>query len=174
MQIDADEIDIHSHSSTLRERIVEHVFIGDALRRLWQLGITDVEVLRSEFDAGGYDIVMSRERIVRHIQFKSVMVEGKAARTSISLRLSDKPSGCVIWMVVTPQLAIDHYLWFGAVPGQPLPNIQNYAVAKHSKGNAEGAKLERPMHRVLPRGRFDRLKNMDEVLVHLFGDLTKS
>lgn len=49
----------HSIHSTLRERIVEHVFVGDALRRLWQLGVTDVEVLRSEFDAGGYDLVMT-------------------------------------------------------------------------------------------------------------------
>lgn len=39
--------------SVLRKRIVEHVFVGEALRRLWQLGVTDVEVLRSEFDAGG-------------------------------------------------------------------------------------------------------------------------
>jgi len=43
----------HYINSTLRERIVEHVFVGEALRRLWQLGVTDVEVLRSEFDAGG-------------------------------------------------------------------------------------------------------------------------
>jgi hypothetical protein len=37
--------------STLRERIVEHVFVGDALRELWRKGVYDVEVLRSEFDA---------------------------------------------------------------------------------------------------------------------------
>lgn len=47
----------HSLHSTLRERIVEHVFIGDALRRLWQREVRDVEILRSEFDAGGYDLV---------------------------------------------------------------------------------------------------------------------
>lgn len=41
-------------NSTLRERIVEHVFVGKALQRLWQRRVTDVEVLRSEFDAGGY------------------------------------------------------------------------------------------------------------------------
>ena len=43
----------HFLHSTLRERTVEHVFVGDALRRLWQRGVTDVEVLRSEFDAYG-------------------------------------------------------------------------------------------------------------------------
>src|SRR5579862_3621039 len=57
--------DQDSRNSTLRERIVEHVFVGDALRRLWRLGITDVEVLRSEFDARGYDLVLSFKKVVR-------------------------------------------------------------------------------------------------------------
>jgi len=46
--------------STLRERIVEHVFVGDVLRTLWKRGVTDVEILRPEFNAHGYDVVMSR------------------------------------------------------------------------------------------------------------------
>jgi hypothetical protein len=61
----------HYQHSTLRERIVEHVFVGDALRTLWRRGVVDVEVLRPEFDAHGYDLVMARGPIVRHIQFKS-------------------------------------------------------------------------------------------------------
>jgi hypothetical protein len=40
------------------------------LRALWCRGVFDVEVLRSEFDAHGYDLVMARGRIVRHIQLK--------------------------------------------------------------------------------------------------------
>src|SRR5271155_4726123 len=58
-------------NSTLRERVVEHVFVGEALRNLWRRGAVDVEVLRSEFDAHGYDLVLAHGRIVRHIQFKS-------------------------------------------------------------------------------------------------------
>jgi len=53
--------------STLRERIVEHIFVGDVLRALWRRGILDVEILRPEFDAHGYDVVLSRGRIVRHV-----------------------------------------------------------------------------------------------------------
>ena len=62
-------IDMHSHHSTLRERIVEHVFVGEALRTLWRRGITDVEVLRSEFDAHGYDLVTLAERL-RHLDLR--------------------------------------------------------------------------------------------------------
>lgn len=53
------ENDAHFRQSTLRERIVEHIFIGDALRVFWQRDITNVEVLRSDFDAHEYDLVMS-------------------------------------------------------------------------------------------------------------------
>ena len=61
--------------------------------------MTDVEVLRSEFDAGGYDLVMSYKKIVRHIQFKTTSVNGKAANIKASLKLMEKPSGCIIWIL---------------------------------------------------------------------------
>ena len=175
MQTDVDDlaevISSHYIHSTLRERIVEHVFVGDALRRLWQLGITDVEVLRSEFDVGGYDLVMSRGRVIRHIQFKSVIVDGKAAWASASLKLMEKPSGCIIWIVITPDLNLASYLWFGGLPGEPLPNITAFQVTKHSKGNSEGTKTERPNHRIVPRSRFEQLTTLDAVLERLFGAL---
>ena len=114
----------HYLHSTLRERIVEHVFVGDALRWLWVHRVTNVEVLRSEFDAGGYDLVMSHGRIVRHIQFKISMVGGKAASITASLKLMDKPSGCIIWIIVTPKLELDSYRWLGDAPGQRFPTSE--------------------------------------------------
>jgi hypothetical protein len=66
---DEPQPNVSSIQSTLRERIVEHVFVGDALRTLWRRNITDVEILRPDFDAHGYDLVVCRGLIVRHIQF---------------------------------------------------------------------------------------------------------
>jgi len=165
-----DETNRHSINSTLRERIVEHVFVGDMLRRLWQLGVTEIEVLRSEFDAGGYDLVVNYRKIVRHIQFKTVLQNGKSAHTKVSSKLAEKPSGCVIWIVVTPELQLQSYLWFGGLPGEPLPNIEG-KVARHTKANAQGLKAERPNHRVIRRSRFDNLDTLDAVLKRLFGSL---
>src|SRR3546814_18537826 len=96
------------------------------------------------FDAGGYDLVMARGRVTRHIQFKTKIVGGKTDEVKISLKLMEKPSGCVLWIVVTPDLVFDHYLWFGAGPGESLPDISAFAVAKHSKGTAQGEKNARP------------------------------
>ncbi|WP_094507405.1 hypothetical protein [Brucella thiophenivorans] len=179
MHTDISEFDtnIHSIHSVLRERIVEHVFVGDVLRRLWQRGITDVEVMRSEFDAGGYDLVMARGKVVRHIQLKTMIKDGKAARTTIGVKLAEKPSGCVIWIIVDAGLVLNSYLWFGGEPGEPLPDISNLKVAKHSKGDATGSKNDRPNHRTLPRGRFKKLidddpkVNLDGLLELLFGPL---
>lgn len=161
----------HYVHSTLRERIVEHVFVGAALQRLWQRGVTDVEVLRSEFDAGGYDLVMSLRKTVRHIQFKTIMVGGKAASVKVSTKLAEKPSGCVIWIVITPKLELQSFLWFGGVPGQPIPDIASLKRARHTKANVHGVKAERANHRVVPRSRFERLATLDEVLERLFGPL---
>jgi hypothetical protein len=147
------------------------VFVGDALRRLWQLGVTDVEVLRSEFDAGGYDLVMSYREVVRHIQLKTVMADGKAANTKVSLKLMEKPSGCVIWIILTPELHLQSYLWLGGPPGKPLPNIRDMKVAKHTKGNAKGVKTARPNFRIVPRSQFEQLKTLDALLRRLFGPL---
>jgi hypothetical protein len=148
------------------------VFIGQALQQLWKRGALDIEVLRSEFDAGGYDLVMSYRKIVRHIQFKSITEGGKAARVSVGLKLMEKPSGCVIWIVVSPKdLEIKSYRWFGGNPGEPLPDIKDLKVGKHSKGTAEGTKLEKPNHRILPLSRFEQLPTMDAVLHRLFGPL---
>src|ERR1700722_12179872 len=86
----------HYLYSSLREKIVEHVFVGEALRTLWRHGVFDAEVLRSEFDAHGYDLVMGRGKVVRHIQFKTG-VRDRPQKVSVALALADKPSGCVIW-----------------------------------------------------------------------------
>lgn len=167
----ADDVDRHYRHSVLRERIVEHVFVGDALRRLWQRGVTDVEVLRSEFDAGGYDLVMSYGHVVRHIQFKVMVAGGKRASVTASLKLMQKPSGCILWIVVTPQLEFDSWLWFGNPPGQPLPDILGMRTATHTKANAAGIKLERPGQRDIPRSAFEPLASLDAVLEQLFGPL---
>ena len=162
--------DHHSTHSTLRERIVEHAFVGDALRSLWRLGIMDVEVLRSEFDAHGYDLVMGRGNVVRHIQFKT----GQSRRpgdVSVSTLLAAKPSGCVIWIRVNNDLDMGPFFWFGGAPGMPLPDISSYKVPRRATHNKEGERPLRPNHRLIPKSQFTELKTLTDVLTKLFGPL---
>lgn len=164
--------DAHYTHSTLRERIAEHVFVGDTLRTLWRLGIHDVEVLRSEFDAHGYDLVMARGPIVRHIQFKTGTAK-KPSKVSLARVLAEKPSGCAIWMRLNDDLAMGPYFWFGGAPGQPLPAISSYPNARRPTRNKEGVRPIRTNHHEVPGSAFMQRDSLLEVLEDLFGDLPK-
>ena len=125
--------------STLRERIVEHVFVGDALREFWRLGVYDVEVLRSEFDAHGYDLVMARGKVVRHIQFKTG-TQKKPGTVSLARALAEKPSGCAIWICLEADLSMGPFFWFGASPGEPLAALDRYPNSKRVTPNKTGVR----------------------------------
>ena len=160
--------DRHFTHSTLRERIVEHVFVGDVLRTLWRRGVTDVEILRPEFDAHGYDVVMSRGPVVRHVQLKTQA----AGKVSVGRALAVKPSGCVVWIGLDKDtLELGPFMWFGSSPGLPLPDISSYPNARRATHNAEGVRPVRANHHVLPPAAFTKLKTLDEVVVRLFGEI---
>jgi hypothetical protein len=165
----ADRNSIHS---TLRERIVEHVFVGEVLRMLWRRGITNVEVMRPEFDAHGYDLVMVRKKIVRHIQFKT----GKSKNpvdVSVSRLLASAPSGCVIWIRVTDALDLGPFFWFGGAPGVRLPPIDKFEVPRRATRNKQGEQPLRLNHRLIPNAKFKQLRTLDDVLVALFGKIKR-
>jgi hypothetical protein len=160
--------DRHFMYSTLREHIVEHIFVGEVLRTLWNHGVTDVEILRPEFDAHGYDLVMSLGSVIRHVQLKT-QAKGKV---SVSHALTEKPSGCVVWIGIDKDtLELGPYMWFGGLPGKPLPDISGRPNPKRATHNAEGVRPIRKNHHVLPPSAFTTLNTVDEVVVRLFGEL---
>lgn len=153
----------------LREIILEHRFIADLLAYLWNRNIFDVEVLRSEFDAGGYDLIVSFKDITRHVQLKSTRMAGRTAHVSVGTKLAERPSGCVICFEIDDTLGVNGYLWFGAAPRLPLPPMDEFAVTRHTKANAKGIKAERPAHRRVPLGKFTRIDRIDDLVAALLG-----
>lgn len=155
--------------SSLREQVLEHIFVADLLRCLWCNQIYNVEILRGEVDRGGYDLVVECGGIVRHIQFKASHKDASTRRVDINLNLAGKSSGCVIWIWFDPgTMALGPFRWFGAEPGEPLPPLGD-RIAKHSKGNAEGIKTQRSNSRTLNKGQFTVLADMEGVIRALFG-----
>lgn len=160
----------HTESSSLRERLIEHIFVGEVLKALWQRGIRDLDLLKPEVDAGGYDLVMELRGIIRHIQLKASFLGASTREQKVSLNLAARPSGCVLWIQFDPHtLELGPFLWFGGKPGKPLPDVRNLRVAKHTKPNMRQVKSERRKHRVIPKSRFIALQTIDEVLSALFG-----
>jgi hypothetical protein len=163
------EASAHSSDSSLREQALGHLFLGQLLAFMWQNGARDIEVLKSEVDRGGYDVVLEANGIIRHVQLKSSFRGSKVREVDVSTKLLRKPGGCILWLEFDGgSLAIERFYWFGGKAGTALPDL-GLRVSRHSKGNSEGEKNERPIHRVLTRGRFEALRDIREVAEKLFG-----
>lgn len=159
----------HFRSASHREKVVEHVFLGELLRYLWVAKIPGVQVLKPEVDASGYDLVLSLGKVIRHVQLKTSMHDAKAASQPIQESLGDHPSGCIVWIRLNDDLTFDHFLWYGGKPGRPLPDLTQFKRAKHSRANAQGVKNERLQTRTVPKSAFEKLPNMATLVGRLFG-----
>lgn len=160
---------VSSHHSSALEKLLEHRFLADLTTALWRRGERQIEVLRSEVDDAGYDIVLEVGRILRHIQLKARHRGGKRRNVNLNVRLAAKPSGCVVWMDYDPPtLELGPFLWFGGAPGEPLPGLGD-RVGRHTKGNKDGEKLPRPDQRIVRESAFEIVSGIDELVERLFG-----
>jgi hypothetical protein len=159
----------HYLKSSFREKLIEHLFIGELLKLSWREGGCSLEIAKPEVDNQGYDLIAEQNGVIRHIQLKAAHREAKAAKQKVHIALSSKPSGCVVWVYFEEQtLELGPLLFFGSSAGSPLPNIESFKVAKHTKGNAEGRKAERPEIREVPRTKFVRYSTVLELYARLF------
>jgi len=77
----------HSADSSLREQALGHLFLGQLLAFMWRNGARDIEVLKSEVDRGGYDVVLEANGIIRHVQLKSSFRGSKVREVDVSTKL---------------------------------------------------------------------------------------
>lgn len=159
--------------SSFYEQLVEHVFISEILQEVYFRFGKVVEVLRSEVDASGFDIVLECNGVLRHIQLKTSKKGGKTAYQKVNRALEGKPSGCVVW-IIRDQDAEPHrmrlsYRFFGNAARLPLPSLDGFRVGKHTKGNKDGVKAERRSIRVVPKRSFETIETTTELVSKLFG-----
>ena len=154
--------------SVAREKIIESRLVSELAVLMLRRG-TAMDVLRSEFDAQGHDVVLEAAGVIRHVQLKATVEGGKRRDVDINVRLRAKPSGCVVWMTHDPgTLAVTAYRWFGNKPGEPLPDIGS-KITRHSKGDGVGTKSQRPALRNVSKSRFERLADIGALADRLFG-----
>jgi hypothetical protein len=159
----------HFESSSFREKLIEHLFVGELLKLSWQKDC-GLEVAKPEVDNSGYDLIAEAQGVVRHIQLKASYVGATTASQKVHVRLGNKPSGCVIWVNFNEDtLDLGPYYFFGGKPGEPLPSLENSKTARHTKGNQDGHKAERPNIKVLNKGDFTRYGSVAEIYTALFG-----
>lgn len=159
---------LQTHGSGLIERALEYQFLAALTPELLRRGLR-FEVLRGDFDLDGHDLVIEVGGVMRHIQLKAMVAGGKSREVKVNQALGAKPSGCVIWMTYDPAaLTITSWRWFGGAPGEPLPSL-GHRVAKHSKGNKDGIKAERPHMRLLAAREFASISDIAQLTDRLFG-----
>ena len=155
--------------SVLREKVIEHTFLAELSRTLLLDLATPFEVLRSEFDAFGYDLIIEANRVLRHVQLKATTSAGARANVDVQVALANKPGGCVVWIFVDPAtLKLGPFLWFGGEPGDPLPDLGDRSV-RHTRGDATGEKKVRSGLRRLPKGMFIRFDSIEQLALAMFG-----
>ena len=162
---------LDSHQSVYRERLLEHLLIGDLLRHAWLHGGATLDVSQPAIDRSGHDVVLEANGVTRHVQLKSSSHLAKTARQTIHVGLGSKPSGCVVWTRFDhATMTLGPFLFFGGAPGAALPSLDGCKVARHARGGADGVKKERPNLRTVPLSRFVRLDGIPALYAALFGD----
>lgn len=159
----------HSTNSSYREKLIEHLFIGELLKISWAEGSCLLEIGKPEVDNAGYDLIAEANGIIRHIQLKTSHLGSRTANQKVHIKLADKPSGCVVWIYFNEKtLELGPYYFLGSLGGGPLSDISDARVARHTKGNKTGYKAERPNIRIVSKGKFTPYSSTTELYSALF------
>jgi len=157
-----DEINPHFHHSSRREKILENLFSGEVLRELWRRKIYDVDLLHSDIDASGFDVVLELLNGVRHIQLKA---STKRKQIVANGKIVDRPSGCIVVMVVSEMdLSFSEFLWFGEELGKSCLDIRSFPKAKHTKADSTGRKANRKDTFKVSVGNFESLSSFSALV----------
>ncbi|RYG85409.1 MAG: hypothetical protein EON58_23040 [Alphaproteobacteria bacterium] len=147
---------------------MEHLFIGELLKASWKSG-RYIEVSRPEADRSGYDVILERGDVIRHVQLKTRKSDGEARKQNVHTLLGEKASGCVVVILFDDELRLGPFLYFGSAPGDPLPAMTAMPVAKHTKRNKEGNRSDRPALREVSHKHFLEVNGIADIMERLFG-----
>lgn len=161
---------LDTHQSVYRERLLEHLLIGDLLRYSWLHAGAKLEVSQPSIDRSGHDVVLEANGVTRHVQLKSSSHAATASAQKVHLGLVSKPSGCVVWTRFDrATMDLGPFLFFGAEPGLPLLPLNAFKMAKHTKGDKDGVKKERPNLRIVRMSQFRTIADIPTLYKALFG-----
>lgn len=73
-------------------------------------------------------------------------------------------------MCLEETLKLGPFLFFGGAPKEALPDISGAKIARHTKGDQDGYKAERPNIREISKGDFKRHETVESLYDTLFGN----
>lgn len=121
--------------------------------------------------------VGDRHPLRSHDEAIAEFADGRPCRSAksqkVNIALDSKPGGCVVWLIRREDAETCRkrlsYLYFGGAPDEPLPSLDKFKPAKHTKADLQGVKKIRSAIRVVPKSRFTPLSTTRELVEQLFG-----
>jgi hypothetical protein len=65
--------------SNFFEQLVEHAFVSEILQEVYYGRGQVVEVLRSEVESNGYDLILKSNGVMRHVQLKTSRTDARGS-----------------------------------------------------------------------------------------------
>ena len=153
---------VASTESNTVEKLIEHIFLAELLQECWFCRRQLVEVLRSEVDAAGYDLILESGGVIRHVQVKASRRGARTSKQTVNARLEQRSGGCIIWIFYSVNPATSRaelsYRWREATS---LPATRG----RHSRGRGP-----RENTRVIRKGDFEEVPTISALVDRLFGD----
>ena len=115
-----------SENSLFIEKTLQHLLLARLAQVLWKKEkLKLLEVATAEIDNKGFDVVLTVNKVTRHVQLKCLKLGAKRRHVDVNVGLFDKPSGCVLVCEYDPlNLEFSSFLFFGNRPGKSLPDIR--------------------------------------------------
>lgn len=157
--------------SSYVENVLVHRLVAGLAGELWRRDPTvQLHIFNSEVDDSGFDLVLACGDRQRYVQVKQVHLKGSARKFSVRLEFTRLPGSCVVVVVHSESdLTIEHYLFFGGLPSEPMPSVKDEkASVSPIKRGEDGKKKVRPHYRDIPRSRFTGPLNTGGLLNALF------
>jgi len=154
------------------ENVLTHALIAKIAQELWRRDPwLELQVFKADVDDAGFDLVLGCQGVMRFIQIKQTHLQGKAVKYSIRLDFARLKGACAVVLVYNAaNLEIDHCLFFGGTPGEPMPDIEANPVSiSPGRRTADGERKERENYRDVPRRAFTGSQDMPELVNRLFG-----
>lgn len=155
--------------SSYVENVLVHRLIASLAGELWNRDPNcQLHVFNTEVDNSGFDLVLACADKVRYVQVKQVHKQGAARKFSVRLEFAKMPGSCVIVVVYSySNLEVDHFLFFGGLANESMPNIEDEKASVSARGT-DGEKKKRLHYRDVPRNRFQGPLNIRKLLDALF------
>lgn len=157
--------------SSYVENVLRHAFLAELSYLVWENDPFDsLTISNAEVDDSGYDVVLARGNVIRHIQLKQAHEEKVPQKFSVRVSFAILPGSCLV--VISHALADlrpKSYAFYGGGPTDEMPYIEVQRTTKSSgRRTADGQRVLRRNYRDAPFSRFKRGLSAKELLDELF------